>query len=193
VLGAAPLHPTWWAIEPSLSRVDFTVRHLGVPTLAGTFRRFSGSIRTDTSQALRQLELIVDAHSLDTGAPWRDEQLRAHRIFGSDEHPTLEFRSHWSYEKGKGREGVQGSLRMHGQTHVLQLVADPPTLSTDEAGRRWYATTVSGVLDRRQWGVSAHHQLDIGGLLVGHEVHVLLRLHALIPSLVADRWPRGDG
>jgi polyisoprenoid-binding protein YceI len=176
MLGSPPLHPVSWTLAAPPSRVSVSVRHLGVGHFAGEFQRFTGRLRADVADALRGLEFTVDARSLVAGRDQHTRHLRA--LFGSDEHPSLHFRSDWAHEKGRGREAVQGTLTMHGRTHVVELVAAPGTLVTDAAGRRWYATTVTGALDRRQWGVPAHGPIELGGLVVGHEVALRLELHA---------------
>ena len=176
MLGSPPLHPVSWPLASPPSRVAVSVRHLGVGRFAGEFRRFTGELRTDVEHALRRLELTLDAHSLVAADDAHTLPMRA--LFGSEEHPSLHFRSDWAHEKGRGREAVQGTLTMHGRVHVLELVAAPGALVTDAAGRRWYATTVTGVLDRRQWGAPAHGPLELGGLVVGHEVMLRLELHA---------------
>ena len=182
MLGVAPLHPTCWPLSKA-SRLEFTMRHLGLSTLGGSFERVRGSIHVDQANALRRLTLVVDARSLTTRAPERDARLRAMGLFGGDENPWLRFHSNWSYEKGGGREGVQGTLAMHGCTHTIELIAEPARVRPDATGRRWYETTVTGTIDRRLWGVAINPLLEIGGVLLGHEVHVRLRLRAAVPGV----------
>jgi polyisoprenoid-binding protein YceI len=183
VLGTSPLNATPWTLDPERSRVHVSLRHFGVASIKGEFTKMTGHVRADSTHALRELVLHVDASSLDTKLSTRDTHMRQLQIFGNDEHPTLEFKSTWSYEKGRGREGMQGSLRMHGQTHIIELIASEPKLETDEHGRTWYVAHVTGVLDRRRWGVAVHPLLEIGGVLLGHEVHIELRLHAPVEAV----------
>jgi polyisoprenoid-binding protein YceI len=182
MLGNRPLLPTRWPLALPDSRVEFSLRHLGVATIHGAFTAFDGAVRADAGGALRELELRVDASSVDTGSPARDARLRELGVFGTDLHPTLLFRSDWSYEKGHGREGMQGSLTMHGQTHVVELIATPGTVTADAdgGGRRIYATLVTGTIDRRAWGVAVHPLLEVGGVLLGHEVHVAIHVRARV-------------
>ena len=78
---------------------------------------------------------------------------------------------------------MQGTLTMLGRTHVVQLVAEPARVTLDVTGRRWFETSVEGTIDRREWGVAVHPILETGGVLLGHEVHVVLRLRAAIPGV----------
>jgi polyisoprenoid-binding protein YceI len=182
MLGNRPLLPTRWPLAVPDSRVEFALRHLGVAAIRGAFTSLDGSVRADAGNALRELHVRVDAHSLATGSATRDARLRELGVFGSDLHPTLLFRSDWSYEKGRGREGMQGSLTMHGQTHVVELIATPGTVTADAdgGGRRIYATLVTGAIDRRAWGVAVHPLLEVGGVLLGHEVHVAIHVRARV-------------
>jgi len=176
MLGSPPLHPAHWTLAAPPSRVSVSVRHLGVGHIVGEFRRFTGQVRADVEGTLRRLELTVDAQSLVAGHDLHTRPLRT--LFGSDDHPSLHFRSDWAYEKGGGREGVQGTLVMHGLTHVVELVAARGAVLTDGEGRRWYAATVTGTLDRRQWGPITHGPVELGGLVLGHDVELRLELHA---------------
>lgn len=186
MLGIAPLYPDPWPLARD-SRVEFTMRHLGLATFGGSFERVTGTLHADQANVLRRLEVVVDAASLTTRSPERDARLRAIGLFGNETHPSLRFRSDWTYEKGRGREGVQGALTMLGHTHVVQLVAEPARVTLDVTGRRWFEATVAGTIDRREWGVAVHPVLETGGLLLGHEVHVRLRLRAAIPGVKPAR------
>jgi len=182
VLGIAPLYPDPWPLTRD-SRVEFTMRHLGLATFGGSFERVAGTLHADQANVLRRLEVTVDAASLSTGSAERDARLRELGLFGDETSSSLHFRSDWTYEKGGGREGVQGTLTMLGRTHVVQLVAEPTRVTLDVTGRRWFEATVAGTIDRRAWGVAVHPVLETGGLLLGHEVHVRLRLRAAIPGV----------
>jgi len=186
MLGNRPLLPTRWPLAVPDSRVEFALRHFGLASIRGTFVGLDGTVRVDADHALRELHVRVNAHSIATGSPARDARLRELGVFGSELHPSLVFRSDWSYEKGRGREGMQGSLTMHGQTHVVELIAAPGTITVDANGRSTYTTLVTGAIDRRDWGVAVHPLLEIGGVLLGHDVHLHLYLRALLPS---DRSP----
>jgi len=180
VLGIAPLYPTRWPLARD-TRLEFTMRHLGLATLGGSFQRVRGMLQADQANTLRQLDLVVDARSLTTRDPERDARLRAMGLFGSDEHPSIRFRSTWAYEKGGGRQGLQGTLTMHGSAHVVELIAEPARVSADVTGRRWYEATVAGTIDRRVWGLRLH------GVLLGHEVQVRLHVRAAVPGVRPSR------
>ena len=176
MLGIAPLYPTRWPLARD-TRLEFSMRHLGLTTLGGSFERVRGLLHVDQANALRRLDLVVDAGSLTTRDPERDARLRAMRLFGDDAHPSLRFRSTWAYEKGGGRRGLQGTLTMHGSAHVVELIAEPARVAADATGRRWYEATVAGTIDRRAWGVG------LRGPLIGRDVHVRLYVRAAVPGV----------
>ena len=182
MLGIAPLYPAPWPLARD-SRVEFTLRHLALGTIDGSFERLAGTLHADQAHVLRRLDVVVDAASLTTRSAERDARLRALKLFGDEAHPTLRFRSDWAYEKGGGREGVQGTLTMLGRTHVVELVAEPARVAIDVTGRRWFETSLAGTIDRRAWGVAVHPVLETGGLLLGHEVQVRLQLRAAVPGV----------
>ena len=171
-------HHVGWAVDPQTSRVDFMLRHLGVGTIAGRFNRFTGTVLADAAYVLRAFDLTLDAASLDTGSAAPTGQMHVARLFGSDEHPAIQLRSTWARPIAHGRYQIDALLTMHGETHYVELTADPGELDTDRAGRRIYVARAEGTIDRRQWRVSVHPILEAGGLLLGHDVHVRLMLGA---------------
>src|SRR5215212_7876083 len=110
----------------------------------------------------------LDAASLDTGSAAPGGQEHVARLFGSDEHPAIQLRTTWARPIAHGRYQLDALLTMHGETHYVELTADPGELDTDRAGRRIYVARAEGTIDRRQWGVSVHPLLEAGGFVLGH-------------------------
>jgi polyisoprenoid-binding protein YceI len=183
-------HAERWPVDPVVSRIDFSLRHLGIETLVGQFRRFEGTVSADHAQVLRELDLTLAVDSVDTGEPRRDAHVRAAGVFGGAEHPSVRLRSTWVRPLAHDRYRVDALLTMHGATHYVELVTAPGAVEARAAGERLYLARAEGVLDWRQWQVLAAHHVDVGGLVLGHDVHLKLTLGAALgPPRPA--WPLG--
>src|SRR5882724_7991141 len=66
-----------WALDPSATRIEFSVRNLSVARVDGTFRLASGHVTLDAEDPSRSaIEAVIDAASVDTSEPKRDAHLR---------------------------------------------------------------------------------------------------------------------
>jgi polyisoprenoid-binding protein YceI len=113
---------TSWRIDPARSRAEFRVRHFwGLTTVHGHFDRLDGRLRV-LQDGRCEIELEIDAASLDTGNRKRDEHLRSPEFFDVERHPTVAFRS-TSADPGDGRLRVTGRLEAAGEYAPLVLDA----------------------------------------------------------------------
>jgi polyisoprenoid-binding protein YceI len=81
-LAAASLCPgAWasaWALDPSATRIEFSVRNLSVTRVDGTLRLASGHVTLDADDPSRStVEAVIDAASVDMGEAKRDAHLRS--------------------------------------------------------------------------------------------------------------------
>src|ERR1700752_5523712 len=81
-----------WEIYSSHSSVHFSVRHLVIAKVRGSFGRWSGTVQVpdgDFSQAT--VAVTIDASSIDTGVADRDGHLKSPDFFDVTQHPELRF------------------------------------------------------------------------------------------------------
>ena len=81
-----------WVLDPAHSQVQFSVKHLGISTVRGTFDAFSGSIDEENGEA-KAVTVEIDVASLNTGNEQRDGHLRSPDFFDVDNHPKATFSS----------------------------------------------------------------------------------------------------
>ena len=79
-----------WVLDPAHSQVQFSVKHLGISTVRGTFDAFSGSIDEENGEA-KAVTVEIDVASLNTGNEQRDGHLRSPDFFDVDNHPKATF------------------------------------------------------------------------------------------------------
>src|SRR5438105_2202457 len=85
---------TLWNIDHSHSGIHFTVRHLMVSKVRGTFADWTGTLALDDDDITRShVEVEIDAASINTKEPKRDEHLRSADFFEVEKFPKLTFKS----------------------------------------------------------------------------------------------------
>ena len=111
-----------WTLDPARSTVEFSVRHFwGLITVTGHFDRFDGTYTVKPDS--RQIELTIDADSLDTDRKPRDKHLREGDFFDVAEHPQTRFTSTRVVDVGDGTLHVSGELEAAGKTVPLNFDA----------------------------------------------------------------------
>ena len=92
--GSASAFASDWDIDSSHSHVGFGVRHMMVSTVHGTFDKYSGSIAVDDGDISKaKMHVEIDASSIDTANPKRDEHLRSPDFFDTAHFPKIVFDS----------------------------------------------------------------------------------------------------
>ena len=103
----------WWTADPARTTVEFEVEHFwGLHTVRGRFRRFDGVYVVGTAGL--EIELTIDAASVDTGKPARDKHLRSADFFEVDAHRQVRFTSTRITGLGNGNVHVRGELEAAG-------------------------------------------------------------------------------
>jgi polyisoprenoid-binding protein YceI len=136
-----------WSADPTRTTVEFEVDHLwGLHTVHGRFGSFDGSYVVGPDGA--EIELTVDAASIDTGIAKRDEHLRSPDFFFVALHPQVRFRSTEVTGLGNGDVHVSGELDAAGTT--VPLAFDASVRVVDGELELEATTTV----DQRRFGMS---------------------------------------
>ena len=170
---------TTWQIDPSHSLVEFAVKHMMFTTVKGRFTGFTGQIVTEGSDPTRgQVEVDIDAATIDTRDEKRDGHLRTEDFFGSEAHPTISFRS-TRVEPGRdGKFRVIGDLTIRGVTKEVALDASFNGSGTNPWGQEVAGYSAETEINRKDYGIEWNAALEGGGVLVGDKVKISLEIEA---------------
>jgi polyisoprenoid-binding protein YceI len=166
-----------WAIDPVHSSIAFSVRHLVVSKVRGTFQTFSGAIvvAEDGTPSV-SAEIAVD--SVHTGNEQRDAHVKAADFFDVEKYPTASFVS--TGVRADGEDYVlDGDFTLKGVTKPIELKlafngTNPGMGHGEVAGFE-----ASVVLNRKDFGIDIDMPLETGGAVVGDKVTITLELEAL--------------
>jgi polyisoprenoid-binding protein YceI len=174
ILPAAAQMQTW-SIDENHSAAQFSVRHLAISTVRGSFNKVSGSVQYDPSNpAKTTIDATIDAASVDTRVEKRDSDLRSPNFFDAAKYPTLTFKSKRVEVAGTGKLKVTGDLTIHGVTKEVTLDVDGPSAPLkDPHGNQRMGASATTTLNRKDFGVNG------ASSAVGDEVPIVLDLELL--------------
>ncbi len=165
-----------WAIDAAHAHVGFSATHMVVSEVDGQFNKFSSQIALDEKDLTKStVEFSAEVASIDTGNADRDKHLRGPDFFDAEKNPTITFKSESIKRAGKGYK-VTGSLTMRGVTKKVTLDATVSEAIENPWGKWVRGVKIKGKVKRQDFGVSWNKALDKGGVVVGDEVAINVKL-----------------
>src|SRR6476661_4956787 len=81
-----------WQLDASHSSVEFSVKHLMIASVKGSFGKFEAAFSGDDKELSgAQVNVKIDVASIDTGNEQRDGHLRSPDFFDAEQYPTITF------------------------------------------------------------------------------------------------------
>jgi len=165
-----------WQIDPAHSSAQFSVRHMAISTVRGAFSKVTGSVVLDDKDVSKStVEVTIDANSVDTRVPDRDNDLRSEKFFDVAHYPSITFKSKRVEQIAPGKLKVTGDLTIRGTTKEVVLDVEGPTAPMkDPWGNTRNAATATTKINRQDFGVKWNATLDNGGVVVGDDVSIII-------------------
>jgi len=164
---------TKWAIDPTHSKVGFKVKHLMISNVLGSFREFSGEVTTsgnDFSTAV--ISFSLKTASVDTEMPDRDGHLKSPDFFDAEKYPVITFDAKGLKDLGDDMYELKGSLKIKDVSKPVTLEVEYGGVMSDPWGNVKAGFSLSGKINRKDWGLNWNAALEAGGVLVGEEVKI---------------------
>ena len=160
---------TKWNIDPTHSEVTFKVKHLMISTVTGKFKVFEGAAESegDEFKQVGNIEFKADVKSLDTNNDQRDEHLRSGDFFAAEEHPEIIFRAD-NFDATQDK--VSGQLTIRNTTKPVTLDVDYGGVVVDPYGQTKAGLTISGKVNRKEFGLSWDAVTEAGNVVVSDQV-----------------------
>jgi polyisoprenoid-binding protein YceI len=169
---------TKWSIDQAHSEIGFKVKHLMIAHVKGAFKKFDASICTIANDfRTSEVDLWIDTTSLTTGDVVRDRHLKSRDFFDVKNHKQITFTSSTIVKSdADGNHELWGELTMMGITQNIKLNVQFGGLLNDPWGNERAGFTVSGVINRSDWGLTWNAPTESGGLMVSDEVEISCEL-----------------
>lgn len=167
-----------WNVDPSHSVVEFSVKHMGIATVKGQFNEFEGSLVVGDDGDV-SASGTVQVASIDTREAQRDDHLRSADFFDAENHPQLTFASKRVTATGDGEFAIVGDLTMRGVTREVELKATVEGTDEDPWGNQRLALSVTGEVNRSDYGMKFNQALGSGNMLVSDKVKIAIDISAV--------------
>ena len=169
-----------WQIDPVHTTVEFTVRHMMISNVKGEFTKLSGTITAkDHDPASVQINVSIDAASIDTRSAVRDADLKSANFLDVAKYPTIIFKSKKIEAAGTNKWKIVGDLTIHGVTKEVTLdVRGPTPPIKDPWGNKRVGASATTKINRKDFGLTWNKVLETGGAVVGDEVAISIEVEA---------------
>ncbi len=164
---------TTWNVDPTHSEIEFKVKHMMITNVNGSFESFRAHAKTegdDFSGAYFEFE--ADVNSISTGVADRDGHLMSDDFFNAETYPLLTFTSTNVVKNGDDLI-IDGEMTIRDVKKNVQLKGEFGGIAVDPYGQTKAGMTISGKINRKDFGLKWSAITEAGSIVVSDEV----RLH----------------
>lgn len=167
---------TKWAIDTTHTEVQFKVKHLVIATVTGSFKKFSGSVESNSDDFNgAEVAFSLDVNSIDTNQSDRDAHLKSPDFFAADQFPTADFAGVLSKVSGNDYKLV-GDLTLRGTTKKVELSVEFGGIMVDPWGNTKAGFEINGKINRKDFGLNWNAITEAGGMVVSEDVKLHLNV-----------------
>jgi polyisoprenoid-binding protein YceI len=161
---------TTWTVDKAHAKLGFSVSHLMVSDVDGSFKNFEAKITSsheDLSDAV--VEVTGQVNSINTDNEQRDAHLKGPDFFDAAKFATFTFKSKSVKKVAENKYKIAGDLTLHGVTKPLELDATCKFGMNPMSKKNIVGVKVSGTIKRTDFGIAA----TTPSSMVGDEVTIL--------------------
>lgn len=173
ILASGLLGATEFAVDKAHSNVGFSVKHMMITNVHGSFKDYNATIDYDeATKTFTKFSATIDTASIDTNNNARDNHLRSDDFFASEKFPKMTFEM-TSY-KADGKDGkMSGNLTIRGITKPVTLKIEDISISGNKIGFE-----LEGKINRTEFDLKWNKAVEFGGVAVGEEVKIKVDIEA---------------
>lgn len=161
-----------WKVDSIVSTVGFSVPHMMVSTVTGTFEKFSGELQgniADLTKSKISFQVIVP--SIQTKNRDRDLHLCSEDFFDAQTFPQMTFTSRTIYNDTNGRYQMSGDLTVKNTTKRAVFCISPQEVTVFGA-----TYLVEGEIKRKDFGLMWNRAIEAGGVMVGDIIDIKMSI-----------------
>ncbi|MCU0379712.1 MAG: YceI family protein [Chitinophagaceae bacterium] len=167
---------TKWAVDKGHSNVKFTVTHMTVSEVEGSFKIFDGTMehtKADFTDA--KVNFSVDVNSVFTDNERRDNHLKSDDFFNAATYPTMKFVSTGIKPLGGNKYQLAGNLTIRDITKpVVFDVTYGGTVNTGRGKKSGFKAKTT--INRFDYNLKWDRAVEAGGLVVAKDVEILINV-----------------
>lgn len=160
-----------WVLDPTHSELAFKVKHMMISNVKGEFRDFS--IDVDGEDILQsKIDVSVATASITTNNNDRDTHLKSADFFDVENHKEITFKSTSFKHIDDDDYELKGILTIKSISKEVALKLEFGGINKDPWGNEKAGFSISGKINRKDWGLNWNAALETGGVLVSEEVKI---------------------
>ncbi|ASS94867.1 YceI family protein [Peribacillus simplex] len=170
---------TKWTVDPTHSAIEFSVKHMMIAKVKGSFNKFEASILANPSDlTTAEIDFTVDVASIDTRNADRDNHLRSADFFDVEKNPTLTFKSTKIVKTNEDEYDVTGNVTLNGITQEETFSITFEGQGKDPWGNEKAGFSGKGKVKRSDYGLTYNAALETGGVLIGDQITLTIEIEA---------------
>lgn len=168
-----------WAVDTAHSSVDFSVKHMMISKVKGSFHEFGAEVSADPQDLTgADVSFSIKVNSIDTRSQDRDNHLRSADFFEVETYPEITFRSTDVKKTGEDEYEMTGDVTIKGVTRQETFKVEYEGSGQDPWGNQKVGFTADGKINRKNYGLTWNQTLETGGVLVGEDIKINLQIQA---------------
>jgi polyisoprenoid-binding protein YceI len=177
ILSIASFAQTKWTVDPVHSNIKFTVTHLVISEVEGSFKTFNGTMVTTTPDFTgASIDFTVDANSINTDNEMRDKHLKSDDFFNAEKFPKITFKS-TSFKKVSGNKyQLTGKLTIRDVTKSVTFDVTYGGTAKDGYGNTKAGFKATAKINRFDYNLKWNALAEGGGAVVGSDVIIQLNM-----------------
>ncbi|MCP4569758.1 MAG: polyisoprenoid-binding protein [FCB group bacterium] len=177
ILLGIPVQAADWDFDKAHSNISFSVRHMVISKVKGSFTDFEGQAQFDgRSLETGSAAITIQVLSIDTDNKDRDEHLQGPDFFDAMKYPTMTFKSKKIVPAKDGAFTMTGDLTIKGVTHEVALDGEFNGVINDPWGNTRAGFSASTKINRQDFNMAWSNQLKDGSLIVGDDIDIHLEI-----------------
>jgi polyisoprenoid-binding protein YceI len=162
-----------WQVDAAHTEVFFKVRHLMISWVTGSFQKFNATIETEEQDiTTAKVNFTADLSSISTNNEQRDTHLRSTDFFDAENHPQLIFESTKLDKISDEEYKAHGTLTIRGTSKPTTLKVEFGGIRKDPRGNTKAGFSISGKINRKDFGVNFSRVSETGEVMLGDEVTI---------------------
>ncbi len=162
-----------WVLDPSHSELQFKIKHLMISTVTGQFNQFKATIDTNGDDfTTSKVHFQAEVNSISTNNEQRDAHLKAGDFFDTEKYPEIVFEGERMEKTGEDEYKLHGTISMRGVSKQIVLLVEFGGITKDPWGNTRTGFSLTGKINRQDYGMSFGAVSETGGLLLGDEVKI---------------------
>ena len=181
ILSSFIVNAATYTLDPSHTSIGFNVKYLMITDVIGQFKTYEAEIELEeNTNELKGVEANIQVSSIDTENVKRDGHLKSPDFFDVEQFPNILFKSRTVNKLGTDEYGVIGDLTIKGITKTITLRGkNTGFIDAGMMGGKRAGFSATAMINRKDFGLNWNRKLDQGGLLVGNEVTIELKIQAV--------------